>query len=184
MNTDPREHISCLMDGEITFDSEESVGSTFRFKIQLNAPEHQTNQATDALHGRAPQGYSDNNRILLVEDNQVNQIVALELLKQLGLAADLAVDGQDAINQLKRTDSPYDLILMDCQMPVMDGYQATKAIRAGEAGEPNRSTKIVALTANAMKGDREICLQAGMDDYVSKPLEIDEFNAVLSRYLA
>jgi signal transduction histidine kinase/ActR/RegA family two-component response regulator len=173
-----------LMNGEISFDSEESVGSTFRFKIQLNAPENSTHQATDALHGRASEGYSDNNRILLVEDNQVNQIVALELLKQLGLAADLAVDGQDAINQLKRTDSPYDLILMDCQMPVMDGYQATKAIRAGEAGEPNRSTKIVALTANAMKGDREICLQAGMDDYVSKPLEIDEFNAVLSRYLA
>ncbi|MEM6508211.1 MAG: ATP-binding protein [Pseudomonadota bacterium] len=130
---------------------------------------------------------SDNteSQVLLVEDNKVNQMVAGSLLKQAGISFDIAENGLEAIAQLSsREQSPYQLVLMDCQMPEMDGYQATRAIRAGEAGAAHQGVNIVALTANAMQGDKERCLNAGMNDYVTKPLKFDSLNKKLTVWLS
>ncbi len=121
-------------------------------------------------------------KILLVEDSKVNQIVIKGMLKKLGLQQVLiAANGEKALAVLESTD--FDLVLMDCQMPVMDGYHATQAIRMGDAGEGKRDLPVIALTANAMQGDREKCLAAGMDDYISKPLSIPILGITLSKYL-
>ncbi len=117
--------------------------------------------------------WPDDTRILLVEDNQVNQYVAQELLNEVGLDCDIAGNGLEAIESLKSSpdDAPYTLILMDCQMPEMDGYEASRCIRSGVASENYRKIPIIAMTANAMQGDQEKCLAAGMDAYLSKPLD-------------
>ncbi|NMR24559.1 response regulator [Pseudoalteromonas sp. NEC-BIFX-2020_015] len=130
------------------------------------------------------QGTENISTLLLVEDNKVNQVVASALLKQAGVNFDIAENGLQAINQLKeRVKQPYQLILMDCQMPEMDGYQATQAIRNGDAGELYKNITIIALTANAMQGDREKCLTAGMDDYLTKPLDAGALNPKLQQWL-
>ena len=125
-------------------------------------------------------------RVLLAEDNHVNQLVAQHMLKAFGITARVADDGEAAFT-LVRSES-FDLILMDCQMPVLDGYAASRAIRAWEETEGNGGplrprTPIVAMTANALAGDREQCMAAGMDDYLSKPVRQDTLAAVLSRWL-
>lgn len=126
-----------------------------------------------------------NYRILLVEDNRINQQVALGLLTKLNLQADIAANGLEALKSL--TDSldnmPYTLILMDCQMPEMDGYQATKEIRKGVAGELFANIPIIAMTANAMEGDKQKCLDSGMTDYIAKPIEPDLLATTLFKYL-
>jgi signal transduction histidine kinase/CheY-like chemotaxis protein/HPt (histidine-containing phosphotransfer) domain-containing protein len=108
-------------------------------------------------------------RILLVEDNQVNQMVALSLLNKLGYRADVAFNGHEALKTL--ADRPFDLVLMDCQMPEMDGYKATRHIRTAPFGKIDPRVPIIALTANAMESDRQRCLDAGMNDYIAKPIE-------------
>jgi signal transduction histidine kinase/DNA-binding response OmpR family regulator len=124
-------------------------------------------------------------RILLVEDNEVNQMVASELLLEAGYVCECAADGKKAVEAVLL--SPYDLVLMDCQMPEMDGFEATRAIRRHEAEKPlpGRSTRlpIIALTANALKGDRERCVEAGMDDYVSKPLKPEKLLGAIESLL-
>ena len=119
-------------------------------------------------------------RLLVVEDNPVNQKVAVLLLKKMGYHADVATNGQEAVDLLAQTS--YDLVLMDQQMPVMDGLQATRTIRSSSAVSNNKIT-IVAMTANALKGDRERCLDAGMDDYISKPIDPDNFQRILQKWL-
>ena len=109
-------------------------------------------------------------RILLAEDNSTNQKLALHIINKLGYRADAVSDGQEAVQAVKQTS--YDLILMDIQMPEMDGYVATRTIR--KLRIENRNLPIIAMTANAMKGDREKCLQAGMDDYLAKPINPQE----------
>ncbi|MEW6293851.1 MAG: response regulator [Pseudomonadota bacterium] len=119
-------------------------------------------------------------RILLAEDNAVNQVFASAMLENLGLTADIANDGVEALMLAERQD--YDLVLMDCQMPVMDGYDATASLREREKGS-GRHLPIIALTANAMEGDRQKCLAAGMDDYLAKPYTLDQLETVLRRWL-
>jgi len=114
-------------------------------------------------------------RILLAEDNAVNQKLALRLLQQLGYGADVAGNGLEALAALER--STYDLVLMDVQMPELDGLEATRQIRARWPAPSG--PRIAAMTANAMAGDRELCLAAGMDDYISKPIRPAELEAVL-----
>ncbi|MFO8140634.1 MAG: ATP-binding protein [Marinobacter sp.] len=115
--------------------------------------------------------------LLLVEDNQVNQLVASSLLKKLGHRVDHARNGQCALEALRKRR--YDLVLMDCQMPVMDGYQATRAIRQNPQWQ---NIPVIAVTANVMQGDREECLAAGMNDYITKPYKRDELKAVIHRW--
>jgi len=136
-----------------------------------------------AASGRLPKKYritpekQEEIRILVAEDNRVNQMVALNMLQKLGYRAKLAINGSEVLKELGEV--PYDLILMDCQMPVMDGYEATRQIRAGAGRQP----RIVAMTANAMKGDEELCRAAGMDDYLSKPVNIEKLKAAIERWL-
>jgi CheY-like chemotaxis protein len=119
--------------------------------------------------------------VLLAEDNRVNQEIARRQLQRLGVEVDVAGDGAAAVEAVAR--GGYDLVLMDCQMPVMSGYDATGEIRRREAGS-GRHVPVIAMTANAMAGDREECLRAGMDDYIAKPVKIDALRAVVARWTA
>jgi len=119
-------------------------------------------------------------RVLLAEDNAVNQKLAVRLLDKFGYSAEVVENGIDAVDRVRH--SSYDLILMDCQMPEMDGYQATAEIRKLEG--ISRRTSIIAMTANAMDGDREKCLEAGMDDYLAKPVQPAALKAALDYWAA
>jgi CheY-like chemotaxis protein len=118
--------------------------------------------------------------ILVVEDNLVNQKVIVTRLRKLGYQVDVVANGQEAVEASRRIS--YQLIFMDCRMPVMDGFEATRRIRQQERNQ--RSTPIVALTASAFEGERTLCLDAGMDDYLSKPFKIDDLHEKLERWLA
>jgi len=115
-------------------------------------------------------------KVLLAEDNAVNQKLAIRLLQRMGVTADVVGDGRAAIDAV--ADGDYDVVLMDVQMPEVDGLEATRQIRSRW---PDRPLRIVGLTANAMAGDREACLAAGMNDYVSKPIRPEELQAALER---
>jgi two-component system, sensor histidine kinase and response regulator len=141
-------------------------------KDRTNVDEHgemgQVRQPTASTQGR----------ILVVDDNAVNQRLTRRVVEKLGYAVDVAANGTEAIAALERR--PYRLVLMDCQMPTMDGYEATRRIRQAESGQ--RRTPIIAMTANAMSGDREKCLAAGMDDYVSKPVKLAALTSVIRHW--
>ena len=117
-------------------------------------------------------------KILVVEDSELNFILFSEILNTLGLKCDWVVNGKEAVEAY--LNASYDLIFMDCQMPIMDGYEATKQIRETSRGK--KHIPIIAMTAYAMKGDREKCLAAGMDEYLSKPLNIKDIADLISKY--
>lgn len=150
-----------------------------------------TNTAVNYGHAETHQAKSDGNvlngnyRLLLVEDNAINQEVALSVLEGLNQTADIANNGLEAIRAVNAApqDASYDAILMDCQMPEMDGYEATKAIRNKQAGHSNKDIIIIAMTANALKGDREKCIAAGMNDYLTKPIDPQKLKDVLIQWL-
>ena len=119
-------------------------------------------------------------RILVVEDNPVNQRLAMKQLERLGFKASAVSNGQEAIEAAMHAD--YDLVLMDCQMPEMDGYEATAEIRRREQRDGGHVT-IVAMTANALAEDRTACLEAGMDDYLAKPVSLADLRSVIDRWI-
>ncbi|MGA7415761.1 MAG: response regulator [Bryobacteraceae bacterium] len=119
-------------------------------------------------------------RILIAEDNLINQKLVLQLLKRQGHQVDVAANGEEAVELFRR--SPYPLVLMDAQMPEMDGYEATRVIRSLEHGD--QRAIIIALTANVMSGDRDRCLEAGMDDYLPKPIQAHEFYDSINSWIA
>ena len=176
-----------LMGGQVGVESTVGEGSVFWVDLDLEvvedaaaAAELATTGATAAATKPAvPPGL----RILLVEDNPVNQkVAALMVDRHLGADATLAASGREAIAALR--DGAYDLVLMDCQMPGIDGYEATRRIRRGAGGVQDPAIPIVAMTANAMKGDREACLRAGMDDYLAKPVRPAELVAAVAHAVA
>lgn len=167
-----------LMGGRIWLESEPGQGSRFHFIVRLGevSTAAQTGASVAKKGAGQPAGSAKPARILLVEDNAVNRKLAITRLEQWGHAVTTAENGQQALDCLSQQN--FDLILMDIQMPVMGGYEATAIIRERE-GQTGRHTPILAMTANAMNGDRERCLQAGMDGYVSKPVRAEElFNTI------
>jgi CheY-like chemotaxis protein len=167
-----------LMGGELRLDSEPGCGSTFSFTLPCRPVE--VLQAV-AL---APQVFSPaavtGLRVLLVEDNRVNQRLASRLLEKRGYEASVAENGQIALAALEQ--GRFDAVLMDMQMPVMDGIEATRRIRENEAAGGLARIPIIAMTANAMQGDRERCIEAGMDDYITKPIAQANLLATLSQW--
>ena len=180
-----------LMNGSIHVVSSLNEGSTFSVDLEVGlgdetlihsrkkSPQDQDTSSIDII-------WPADTRILLVEDNPTNQIVAQGILETIGLSTDIAVNGIEAIASIRMAKSlhhPYSIVLMDCQMPEMDGYDATRAIRAGEAGESNKTIPIIAMTANAMSGDREKCFAAGMDDYITKPVSFEMLKSTLMKWI-
>ncbi len=166
-----------LMGGKIGLISSSGRGSTFFFNLTLPQADHPA-KAKDPRDGQAVTVTRPGVKVLLVEDNKVNQKVAVAILRKAGCHVDTAENGQDATQQIRK-DS-YDVVLMDCQMPVMDGFEATARIRAmrGDVAK----TPIIAITAHAMKDDRKKCLDSGMDDYISKPVCRNDLVALINKY--
>ena len=124
---------------------------------------------------------NENYRILVAEDNEINRKVILSILEKLGYRADSVDNGKELIEVLKTRN--YDLVLMDCQMPVMDGYEATQKIRNRDEKILDPQIPIIAVTAHALSGDMEKCLQCGMNDYIKKPIDVNELIIILKRWL-
>lgn len=178
-----------LMGGEIGVTSKPGQGSQFRFTVRLSdaVNDHQKNESEQTRAVSVDPEYPEfKGRVLLVEDNQTNQMVASLLLKKLSLEVEVAANGKLALDMLDKES--FDLVFMDCQMPIMDGYEATAAIRRREAdGQSAAGTKpripIIAMTAHAQPSDRDRCLEAGMDDYLSKPIDAAELVNACSKWL-
>gem|GEM_PF-1945406 len=179
--------IAVLMDGDVWVESKPNEGCTFFVRLKLR-PATQAKKPLLTLVGDQTEktAKANGSKVLVVEDNPVNQLVAQALLEQLGLEVELAGDGNIALEKLNNSLSAgmYSIVIMDCQMPNLDGYEATRAIRQGKAGKDNVSIPIIAMTANAMQGDKEKCLKAGMDDYISKPVTPDALSIIIDRWIS
>jgi CheY-like chemotaxis protein len=149
--------------------------------VEVDDPSIATSRETTAVNITSPRRDVANKRILLVEDNAVNQLVALAALRRLGLEADVAEHGEAALEALQARD--YALVLMDIHMPGMDGYQATRVIRDPKSAVRDHDVPVLAMTATVLREDRTACLEAGMNDFVAKPIRQDELAATLRFWL-
>jgi CheY-like chemotaxis protein len=166
--------LASLMGGGISVDSTPGIGSCFRFTARFQVADESVNPAvTPAAVPSMSEPACGPLRVLLAEDNPVNQLLAIKLLEKQGHTVSLAANGKEAVDAMA-SGTEFDLILMDVQMPEMSGFEATQRIREMERGT-SRHIPIIAMTAFAMNGDRERCLEAGMDNYISKPIKIREF---------
>jgi signal transduction histidine kinase len=177
------------MGGDVTCRSVPGIGTTFEFTIAFRptqktpTPRPSLSEELAAAGATPVDPVARPGRVLVVEDNEVNALVVRGMLEQMGVNAELAIDGQKALARMGQT--AYDLVLMDCQMPVLDGWEATRLWRARETRlRQNQRLPIVALTASAAAGERERCLEAGMDDYLSKPFSREALGELVDRYLA
>ncbi len=170
-----------MMRGQIWVESEEGSGSTFHFTVRLLIADHreQMPHGVDRSEG-SEFNVSRDLRILVVEDNPVNRMLATRLIEKHGFTPLAAANGRSALEVLEQ--ERVDCVLMDVQMPEMDGFEATASIREREH-RSGRHLAIIAMTAHAMAGDRERCLEAGMDDYVVKPIDVNELLAAVGRVL-
>ncbi|MBF0574114.1 MAG: response regulator, partial [Desulfamplus sp.] len=177
-----------LMGGEVGVKSTKGVGSIFWFtvkfekNIKLFGTEIITNNVCEASESTLHKPNLSNAKILLAEDNIMNQKVALAMLRKSSITIDIANNGKEAVEAARKNH--YDLILMDMQMPELDGIEATKIIRSCHNNNLNSKIPIVAMTANATIGDRQQCFDAGMNDYISKPVDSDELLLILSKYIS
>jgi signal transduction histidine kinase len=175
-------HLCELMGGCITAQSKLGEGSVFQFSVQLAIPEPAITQQEKPRTTMSSFDFS-NLRVLLVEDNLINKEVMIAVLKGLDIKVEHAGDGLVALTILTHSQLlTFDLILMDCQMPNLDGYEATRRIRAGAAGELFCKIPIIALTANTMNSERDKCLAAGMNEYLTKPINTDALKSILAKY--
>ena len=181
-----------MMEGEIGVESQQGMGSTFWFTASfgLSSTPSQTNpssvetgtQDTESVHhSNLPDGRPLRGRVLLAEDNPINQELALLMLEYLGCKVDVAENGIEALELMSKAS--YSLVLMDCQMPLMDGFQTTQEIRDLDQSQGRPRIPIIAVTANALASDRQACLAAGMDDYLSKPFKRSQLEELLNRWL-
>jgi PAS domain S-box-containing protein len=185
-----------LMGGKISLESKVGMGTTFWFTAVFEKPSAGSGSADEksaeirgegAMNRSAagtiiPENDGLKIRILVAEDNPINQKVAQSMLKKMGLRSDVVANGQEAVNALQTI--PYDIVLMDCQMPEMDGFTATRVIRQQGSKAQNPHIPIIAMTASAMQGDRDKCIQAGMNDFVAKPVMKKELARILARWLS
>jgi PAS domain S-box-containing protein len=174
-----------LMNGSMGVISEEGSGSTFWFSLPFRLPTEDHTPASQADswdHQTVSDASTLEHRILLVEDNHALQKLALKQLQRLGYETDVVGTGLEALDAVAK--NTYSLILMDCQLPEMDGFDATRRIRENEQLNGLRHTPIIAMTASAMFGDRERCLEAGMDDYIAKPVSIEKLRKIVSRWVS
>ncbi|OPX55557.1 Signal transduction histidine kinase [Oceanospirillum multiglobuliferum] len=190
-----------MMGGHITVESIPEMGSSFIITLPLNMLENTCDKCKPVEPSQSQalvQHFPDSNAapsfeqvnswqgrtVLIVEDNLTNQLVAQGVMNKYGFDVDIANNGEEAVEMI--TENHYDLVLMDCQMPVMDGYEATRRIRANEITRgvlPEQALLIIAMTAHALQGDREACLTAGMNDYISKPIERSILVQTLQKWL-
>ena len=170
-----------LMGGHVKVETDIGKGSQFRFELPFELA-NRVDHVEAADQGPIKTG-GEQARALVVEDNMVNQRVATALLRRLGFETDAAANGEEALELVRTNHSGYDVILMDCQMPVMDGYETTRCIREWEKSNGQGGTPIIALTADALPGTETSCREAGMNDYLAKPVRKENLRTVLSRWI-
>ncbi len=166
-----------MMQGQFGVESTPGEGSIFWFRIPLEISKEQSIKQLEVQEPEQKGKLSGH--VLLVEDNPINQMVAQKMLEKIGITSTLAGDGQEALNMLEQGE--FDAVLMDCQMPVMDGFEATQRIRQQDV---LLKLPVIAMTANVMEGDREKCIQAGMNDYIGKPVVEADLKKTLARWLS
>ena len=174
-----------MMGGEIAVSSEEGCGSCFHFTVVLQTVAESSLESSRVHHAAACIDYTgrfEGRRILLAEDIDINQEIVIALLESTGVSIDTAENGRIALDLFEEQPERYDLVLMDIHMPEMDGYEAARRIRASDVPH-GRTVPIIAMTANAFREDIERCLDAGMNDHLSKPVSVDKMMSAIGRYL-
>ena len=171
------------MGGELNVDSDEGAGAAFYFTLDL--PRAQAVKAAEDIpppDTPLTRETTQTPRVLVVDDNSINTMVVVEVMEGIGFEAEMALNGEQAVEKASITD--YELVLMDCQMPVMDGYEATERIREREkaAGAKQRPSVIIAFTANGLDSNRTKCIQAGMDDFLVKPIQLTHVEEILRKH--